>query len=816
MSGIVLSSSVRQNLLSLQSTADLLATTQNRLATGKKVNTALDNPTNYFTASSLDARASDINNLLDGIGNGVQVLQAANTGITSLQKLVDSAKSVANQALQATVGYSTKSSVSTTINGATSDNLLGTGAAIDATVNGNNVTNNQTTIYTAATGTGVQVNSTHQTAYINTQAAAGVQLYSASGTNATGSTLLSGLTDNAGVGTSTNAIAAGDTLTVNGITITFGAGSGALAGTGNNRTLGVDVSLDTLRNAIDSLNGNTTNASTTTGGILRFNTGLANDLSISGSANVLDKLGIDGAGAFSATRGGGVTSTNATTTGATLLSGLQIAGGADGLNSGLTSADYLIVNGKTITFTTGGTGGLTGSAANNNLSIALGDGDIDDLRAAINDATGGTSAVTGGVLSLTTSTTSDITLVGSLNTTLTKLGLGGVTTVTRSAAAAPAITGSTTLSGTASTTSNALTTAFAAGDTITVNGQNLTFVGSGATGNNQINITDTITNLLTKIDTLSGGTGSTVTGGHVVLHTGTSADLTISSSNSAALSALGFASPVSQARGTGASPLNNLTLAIGATGGGTATSITFGSGNGQVKSLNDLNNALAANNLQATLSQTGTLTITTSNNAASATIGAISGTAAASGQAFFGLSIGAPVADAAATATRNDLVNQYNNILNQISTTAQDASFNGVNLLSGDTLKLTFNETGKSTLSIGGVNFNAAGLGLASLNSGDFKDNQSVNKVVSGLSAASSTLRAQASAFGSNLSIVQIRQDFSKNLINVLQTGSSNLTLADTNEEAANSQALATRQSIAVSALALANQSQQSVLQLLR
>ena len=77
-------------------------------------------------------------------------------------------------------------------------------------------------------------------------------------------------------------------------------------------------------------------------------------------------------------------------------------------------------------------------------------------------------------------------------------------------------------------------------------------------------------------------------------------------------------------------------------------------------------------------------------------------------------------------------------------------------------------------------------------------------------------LRSQASAFGSNLSIVQIRQDFSKNLINVLQNGSSNLTLADTNEEAANSQALSTRQSIAVSALALANQSQQSVLQLLR
>src|SRR3979411_859827 len=112
LSSITLTASVRQNLLSLQGTADLLSTTQNRLATGKKVNTALDNPTNFFTAAGLDSRASDISNLLDGISNGVQILQAANTGITSLQKLVDTAKSIANQALQTTVGY-TKSTVST-------------------------------------------------------------------------------------------------------------------------------------------------------------------------------------------------------------------------------------------------------------------------------------------------------------------------------------------------------------------------------------------------------------------------------------------------------------------------------------------------------------------------------------------------------------------------------------------------------------------------------------------------------------------------------------------------------------------------------
>ncbi|MDO9563038.1 MAG: flagellin, partial [Bradyrhizobium sp.] len=134
-----------------------------------------------------------------------------------------------------------------------------------------------------------------------------------------------------------------------------------------------------------------------------------------------------------------------------------------------------------------------------------------------------------------------------------------------------------------------------------------------------------------------------------------------------------------------------------------------------------------------------------------------------------------------------------------------------------DQLKLTFNEKGTSTLNIQGVQFNATGLSLSKLAAGtDFLDNASAFSAIRSLDAASSTLRTQASALGSNLSIVQIRQDFSKNLINVLQTGSSNLTLADTNEEAANSQALSTRQSIAVSALALANQSQQSVLQLLR
>jgi len=143
VSGIVLSASVRQNLLALQSTASLLANTQNDLAIGDKVNSALDNPTDFFTALSLNNRASDIANLLDGISSGVQVLQAANAALTSLQALVANAQSIAEQVLQAPIGYDTKSNVtSTAITGATAHNLLGDN--LNNTVTGRVVNNDKT------------------------------------------------------------------------------------------------------------------------------------------------------------------------------------------------------------------------------------------------------------------------------------------------------------------------------------------------------------------------------------------------------------------------------------------------------------------------------------------------------------------------------------------------------------------------------------------------------------------------------------------------------------------------------------------------
>ncbi|HUL88205.1 MAG TPA: flagellin [Pseudolabrys sp.] len=100
MSDIVLSPGVRSNLLQLQQTSDLITQTQTRLATGKKVNSALDNPINFFTAQGLSVRANDLNSLLDAMSNGINTIQAANNGISAITKLVQSMQALTSQAQQ--------------------------------------------------------------------------------------------------------------------------------------------------------------------------------------------------------------------------------------------------------------------------------------------------------------------------------------------------------------------------------------------------------------------------------------------------------------------------------------------------------------------------------------------------------------------------------------------------------------------------------------------------------------------------------------------------------------------------------------------
>ena len=98
MADISLTASMRSNLLSLQQTQDLMDMTQERLSTGKKVNSAIDNPSSYYTAQSLTNRASDLNALLDSMGQGIQTIQAANEGIEAITEFVQQAKAIANTA----------------------------------------------------------------------------------------------------------------------------------------------------------------------------------------------------------------------------------------------------------------------------------------------------------------------------------------------------------------------------------------------------------------------------------------------------------------------------------------------------------------------------------------------------------------------------------------------------------------------------------------------------------------------------------------------------------------------------------------------
>ena len=166
-----------------------------------------------------------------------------------------------------------------------------------------------------------------------------------------------------------------------------------------------------------------------------------------------------------------------------------------------------------------------------------------------------------------------------------------------------------------------------------------------------------------------------------------------------------------------------------------------------------------------------------------------------------------------ANTERSGLATQFDELRSQIDQLALDASYNGVNLLDGDSLTVIFNENSTSSLALSGVTYSAAGLGITTSDN-SFQTDVDINAALTELDSAINTLRAQASEFGSNLSVVEARQDFTKELINVLETGAANLTLADANEEGANLLALQTRQQLSSTALSLASQADQNVLRL--
>ena len=177
---------------------------------------------------------------------------------------------------------------------------------------------------------------------------------------------------------------------------------------------------------------------------------------------------------------------------------------------------------------------------------------------------------------------------------------------------------------------------------------------------------------------------------------------------------------------------------------------------------------------------------------------------------------------------RAEYMKQFNEIRGQIDKLAKDSGYKGVNLIGGDSLTVTFNEDRTSAITITGKDASTDGLGIdeakdwgkvADADAGATTEelaaqDKAINAAIDSVTKATSSLRSMSSDLGNYYAIVETREDFTENLVNVLEEGADKLTLADMNEESANMLALQTRQQLAINSLSLASQASQSVLNL--
>jgi len=358
-------------------------------------------------------------------------------------------------------------------------------------------------------------------------------------------------------------------------------------------------------------------------------------------------------------------------------------------------------------------------------------------------------------------------------------------------------------------------TSGAAGSTLTLTdqgGQNSTFyyVGGSAT----TTAADGTFNSLASLQAAINGAGNT--SGEITANTGgTALTLTSAANNGITVggtvgSALGF--NTTQYLNNYNSSLSSLvsgneTLTV-QVGSDTAHTITFGTGAGQVSTLAALNTQLGGfSDITATVTG-GQVTLTPTSSDAVTVGGSANGTIGLATSTTPQATVGTP------SSTRATLQQNYNELLTQIDQLAGDASYNGVNLLGGDNLTIDFNASGSSSLTISGVNFNAAGLGLSALSNNQFQENNQINNVIATLNSAITQVQTQTDTFGTNSGVINTRQTFETNMINTLQTGASNLVAADQNQESADLLTEQTQQQLEISALSIANQANQSVLKL--
>ena len=200
---VSLTSGMRSNLLSLQSTVDLLNRTQNRLSTGKKVNTAMDNPVSFFASQALTSRAATIDSLKDAMGQAVQTITAADKGITAITSMIEQAKGIAQSALsaEASSGYDTET------------------VTLNTVVAGNSIAIGGTTLTAGPSGVATSTSLDNQTITFAANADVGdtIEMGGITFTAAQGSTTAVGTIS---VDMSVNTLIAGDTVTVGGVSYT--------------------------------------------------------------------------------------------------------------------------------------------------------------------------------------------------------------------------------------------------------------------------------------------------------------------------------------------------------------------------------------------------------------------------------------------------------------------------------------------------------------------------------------------------------------------------------------------------------------------
>jgi flagellin len=289
----------------------------------------------------------------------------------------------------------------------------------------------------------------------------------------------------------------------------------------------------------------------------------------------------------------------------------------------------------------------------------------------------------------------------------------------------------------------------------------------------------------------------------------------VSSAESVANSALASARTTAATTGTvtGLTSSSSFVVANGNTitvNDGTTTATITSTGNLTVQQIIDGVNNTANLKVKASLTAGGSILLeATGTNSI-----VIGGTATAGEKLQFGLANGTTTGGTLNT-SRSSLSAQFDTLRSQIDQLAADAGFNGVNLLNGGTLKVTFNETGTASLTVSGVTFNSSGLAI-SASTNTWQTDKDIGDSIANLKTALATVQTRSSLFSSNQSVVDGREEFTTSLIDTLETAADNLVSSDGNEDGALLLALQTRQELAMTSLSIAAANDQAILRLFR